>query len=114
LSDINPAVSPDGKTIAFMSRRGGSWEVYVVGIDGAGLAQLTTDTASDGLPTWSPDGKTIAFVSERDGTWAIWAMSPDGKNQRRLFELGGSIDGQVRLDIKNSRGWLEEHLAWGP
>ncbi len=114
LSDINPAVSPDGKTIAFMSRRGGSWEVYVVGIDGAGLAQVTTDTASDGLPAWSPDGKTIAFVSERDGTWAIWAMSPDGKNQRRLFELGGSIDGQVRLDIKNSRGWLEEHLAWAP
>jgi Tol biopolymer transport system component len=114
LSDTNPAVSPDGKTIAFMSRRSGSWEVYVAGIDGAGLAQLTTDAASDGLPAWSPDGKTIAFVSERDGTWAIWAMSPDGKNQRRLFELGGSIDGQVRLDIKNSRGWLEEHLAWGP
>jgi hypothetical protein len=114
LSDVNPAVSPDGKSIAFMSRRSGSWDVYVVGIDGAGLVQLTTDTASDGLPAWSPDGKTIAFVSERDGTWAIWAMSPDGKNQRRLFELGGSIDGQVRLDIKNSRGWLEEHLAWGP
>ncbi len=113
-ADTNPAVSPDGQTVAFMSRRNGNWDVYVVGIDGAGLTQLTLDVASDGLPVWSPDGRTIAFVSNRDGAWAVWAMDADGKNQRPLFDLGGSIDGRPHVDVQNARGWLEESIAWGP
>jgi hypothetical protein len=112
-SDTNPAVSPDGQTVAFMSPRSGNWDVYTVGVDGTGLAQLTTDPANDGLPTWSPDGENILFVSERDGAWAAWVMNPDGGNQRPLFDLGGSIDGQVQVDVKNARGWLEESIAWG-
>jgi hypothetical protein len=39
-------------------------------------------------------------------------MSMDGKNQRPLFDLGGSIDGQVQLDVRNARGWLEERIVW--
>jgi pSer/pThr/pTyr-binding forkhead associated (FHA) protein len=111
-SDTNPAVSPDGQSVAFMSHRTGNWHVYTVGIDGTGLTQLTADTANDGLPVWSSDGRTVAFVSDRDGAWAMWAMNTNGKNQRPLFDLGGSIDGQVRLDLQNARGWLEESIAW--
>jgi hypothetical protein len=111
-SDTNPAVSPDGQTVAFMSLRGENWDVYTVGIDGTDLTQLTTDTGNDGLPAWSPNGTSIAFVSERDGAWAVWAMNIDGKNQRPLFDLGGSIDGQVQLDVRNARGWLEERIVW--
>jgi len=114
LSDTNPAVSPDGQTFVFMSEMSGNWDVYIMGIDGSGRTQLTTDPARDGLPTWSPDGKTIAFVSDRSGQWAIWAMNPDGSNQRLLFELGGSIDGIVSLDVQNSRGWIEETIDWAP
>jgi dipeptidyl aminopeptidase/acylaminoacyl peptidase len=113
-SDTNPAVSPDGQSVTFMSHRTGNWDVYTVGIDGTGLTQLTADTANDGLPAWSPDGRTVAFVSDRDGAWAMWAMNANGKNQRPLFDLGGSIDGQVQLDLQNARGWLEESIAWGP
>jgi pSer/pThr/pTyr-binding forkhead associated (FHA) protein len=111
-SDTNPAVSPDGQSVAFMSHRTGNWDVYTVGIDGTGLTQLTADTANDGLAAWSPDGRTVAFVSDRDGAWAMWAMNADGKNQRPLFDLGGSIDGRVQLDVQNSRGWLEERIVW--
>jgi len=112
LSDTNPAVSPDGESIAFMSERAGNWDVYVMGLDGSNLTQLTTDPADDGLPAWSPDGRTIAFVSERDDEWAMWAMNPDGSNQRNLFDLGGSIDGIVALDVANARGWIEETIDW--
>jgi len=114
LSDINPAVSPDGQTVAFMSQADRSWDIYTVEIDGAARKQLTTDRASDGLPTWSPDGNTIAFVSNRSGEWAIWAMDADGSNQRLLFELGGSIDGVVQVDVQNSNGWIEESIDWAP
>ena len=114
LSDINPTVSPDGETIAFMSRADRSWDIYTVGLDGSGREQLTTDRAADGLPTWSPDGETIAFVSNRSGEWAMWAMNSDGSDQRFLFELGGSIDGVVQVDVQNSNGWIEESIDWAP
>jgi Tol biopolymer transport system component len=114
LSDTNPAVSPDGKTIVFMSENNGTWDVYMVGIDGTGRKQLTTDPADDGLPTWSPNGKMIAFASDRSGEWAMWAMDANGGNQRLLFELGGSIDGKVQIDVQDSFGWLEESIDWAP
>jgi len=111
-SDTNPVVSSDGESVTFMSFRGGNWDVYKVNTDGTGLTQLTTDTADDGLPAWAPDGGAIAFVSNRDGIWAIWAMNADGTNQRPLFELEGSIDGQIQIDVQNSRGWQEERILW--
>jgi hypothetical protein len=113
LTDTNPAVSPDGKTVAFMSSQAGNWDVYTVGIDGTGVTQVTTDTFDDGLPIWSPDGKTIVFASNRGNVWSVWATSPDGQNQRSLFELGGPLDGKVSIDLENSRGWVGESLAWG-
>ena len=113
-SDTAPEISPDGSTVVFMSKRGGNWEIYRVSITGGDVKALTADDASDGLPTWSPDGEKIAFVANRDGEWAIWDMNPDGTNQRRLFVLGGSIDGQVQTDPPNSFGWVEENIDWAP
>jgi Tol biopolymer transport system component len=114
LSDVNPAVSPDGATIVFMAQSDGNWDVYAINMDGTGRTQLTTDPAEDGLPIWSPDGKSVAFVSKRSGAWAVWAMNPDGSDQHLLFELGGTIDGQVQIDVQNSKGWLEESIDWAP
>ena len=110
--DTAPAVSPDGKTVAFMSNRSGDWDVFTIGIDGKNLQQLTTSDGSDGIPTWSPDGKNIAFASNRDGEWAIWAMTATGKNERQLFKTNGSVDGIVQIDTAHSFGWLEEHIVW--
>lgn len=113
-TDTNPEISSDGKTVVFMSKRSGNWEIYRVGIEGGEITALTSDPANDGLPTWSPDGKKIGFVSSRDGEWGIWDMDPDGGNQRRLFAVGGSIDGIVQHDPVNSRGWTEENIDWAP
>jgi Tol biopolymer transport system component len=110
--DTAPTLSPDGSRIAFMSRREGDWNVYVVNVDGSGLERLTDDEADDGLPTWSPDGNAIAFVSNRGGPWAVWAMTPDGFGKRQLFTMEGSPDGFVGTDTYASRGWAEERISW--
>jgi serine/threonine-protein kinase len=110
--DTAPAPSPDGQKIAFMSRRDGNWEIYMVNADSSGVQRLTNDPAEDGLPTWSPDGKALAFVSRRGGSWGMWAMAPNGSSQRLLFALEGSPDGFVGRDANTSRGWLEERISW--
>jgi Tol biopolymer transport system component len=112
-TDTAPAVSPDGTQIAFMSRRDGNWNIYVVRNDGTGLKQMTDDPAEDGLPVWSPDGKVIAFVSNRGGPWAVWAIVPQSGAERQLFTMEGSPDGFVAgEDRDKSRGWAEERISW--
>jgi tRNA A-37 threonylcarbamoyl transferase component Bud32 len=110
--DTAPAPSPDGRQIAFMSRRDGNWEIYVVKADGAGLTRLTNDPADDGLPAWSPDGQVLAFASNRGGSWAVWAMTPAGIDPQPLFAMEGSPDGFVAGDSDASRGWTEERISW--
>ena len=110
--DTAPALSPDGQRVAFMSRRSGNWDIYLVNVDGSNLQRLTEDPAQDGLPAWSPDGEVVAFASNRDGQWAIWAMTPAGEDQQQLFEMQGSPDGFVGNDNFASRGWAEERISW--
>lgn len=64
--DTDPAWSPDGSQIAFVSRREGQSELYIMNADGSNVRQLTfdLDVASD--PAWSPDGSRIAFSSNGD------------------------------------------------
>ena len=78
------AWSPDSRKIAFVSRRDGNREVYVVHADGSGKRNLTRNPAADFAPIWSPDGRTIAFESDRDRDAEIYVMNADGSGQRNL------------------------------
>ena len=92
-TDTTPAVSPNGKQIAFASRRDtpefpnpeGELELYVMGAsdedgDGNGdhLRRLTDNAATDTTPAWSPGGRKLAFQSNRDGNNEIYVIDADG------------------------------------
>src|SRR5437899_649329 len=64
--DAEPAWSPDGANIAFVSQRDGDAEVYVMNADGTGVVRRTTRPTNALDPAWSPDGAKIAFTSFRD------------------------------------------------
>jgi dipeptidyl aminopeptidase/acylaminoacyl peptidase len=71
-SSHSPAFSPDGKRLAFLSRRPGSTksQVYAVPIDG-GEAEPLTDADTDiHAFAWSPDGKRLAYVADQEPTAA--------------------------------------------
>jgi TolB protein len=72
--DRGPAWSPDGRQIAFASRRGDNWDLYLMRADGGDLRRLTDDPAYDGEPAWSPDGASIAFTSSRNGNLDIYQL----------------------------------------
>jgi len=61
--DSSPAWSPDGKTLALLSGRDGTSQVYLLPLEGGEAKKLTQLSTGADLFRWSPDGKTIAFVS---------------------------------------------------
>ena len=79
-----PSWSPDGDRLAFISRRDRQDEIYVIGVDGAGLKRVTHDLAAKGDPLWSPDGGRIAYWSDHDKFTQIYVVGADGKNRVRL------------------------------
>ena len=82
----DPAISPDGKTIAFRSHRDGFWEIYSTPATGGTAVRLTRGMIYSGAPVWSPDNKRIAFESYKHGDLDIWAMNADGTQAIDLTE----------------------------
>lgn len=64
--DRHPAISPDGRQVAFTSDRGGNPDLWVIPVTGGTARQLTNHPGDDTGPAWSPDGLQIAFDSTRD------------------------------------------------
>ncbi len=96
-----PALSPDGKSIAYAGRETGNWDIYFQTIGNGSATNLTKDSpADDSQPAFSPTGDRIAFRSERDGG-GIYVMSAGGGSPTRLSDFGyspsWSLDGGTIL-----------------
>ena len=105
--DYSPAISPDGKWLAFASNRLENAELYLMDLKTRALRQLThTDELDEYMPAFSPDGKSLAFVTERTrggmmlppiqasgsdpSSAALYLMDIDGRNQRPLIDIDGA------------------------
>ncbi len=90
----DPAWSPDGKWIAYLSDQSGEYEIHVIGSDGKTPDRRVT-TTRDGAtfrfrPRWSPDSKKIAFSDKTYTLW--WCDVATG----RLTRVDKSEDAQIR------------------
>jgi TolB protein len=81
-TEADPALSPDGKYVAYMTdieHLNGDLDLYVMTADGStGWRVGSTLPASQYSPVWSPDGKRIAFASEHTGNVEIFVIHVDG------------------------------------
>ena len=82
----HPAISPDGKTIAF-SYQG---DIFTGPSSGGTAKQITSNAAFDSYPVWSPDGNHIAFASNREGSIDVWVMDANGGIPKRVTTNSGS------------------------
>jgi hypothetical protein len=81
-NERQPAVSPDGKTLAFASDATGTFQVYLMALPGGAPRQLTHSAAGADQPAWSPNGKLIAFHSKP----AVYTIGVDGKSERLVAD----------------------------
>jgi Tol biopolymer transport system component len=94
--DSSPAVSPDGRTVAFTSDRDGQPRVWLKQVSGEGEAPLTT--GPDDFPRFSPDGTQILFARPDGAATSLYRAAVLGGEARRLLE--GASEGDWSPDGK--------------
>ncbi|MCJ8277029.1 MAG: PD40 domain-containing protein [Bdellovibrionales bacterium] len=82
--NVEPAISPDGKKVAFSSDRSGQPMIYTMDVSGKNVKRLTFAGRYNSSPAWSPDGKRIAFAGFDKGHFDIFVVDANGKHLKRL------------------------------
>jgi serine/threonine protein kinase len=117
------AVSPDGKTIAFVLRKGGnSNRIALVSFDGGEIIRTfaavpeTNPLSNNQNLQWTPDGRAIYYIALNNGVSNIWRQPIDGSPSTqvtqfatgRIFNFSYSPDGQ---QLALSRGSLDSDVV---
>jgi Tol biopolymer transport system component len=94
VQNLGPAVSPDGRTVAFF-RTGLPWgvaQLHLLDVATGKTTQLTGNLrgAGDTDPAWAPDGSRLAFTSDRMGSQDIWLVHADGTGLVQVTYGGSS------------------------
>lgn len=100
--DSAPAWSPDGRTIAFLSKREDDEEtqVYLIPAEGGEARRLTKTSTGASALKWFPDGRRVAFVS-----WVWPDLKTEEEQARRLKERKDSKVKAHVIDTTNFRYW---------
>ncbi len=84
--DAEPSFSPDGRSIAFLSNRGGSFDIWVGLVAGGSPVRITNDPNFKARPHWSPDGSKISYIRlNESGLWDVWTVPSLGGTPLKLL-----------------------------
>ena len=81
--NVTPRPAPDGKSLAFVTRNDGRFQVAVMDLASRQVTILT-DTARDESPSFAPNGRMILYATESGGRGVLAAVSSDGRVKQRL------------------------------
>jgi Tol biopolymer transport system component len=92
-----PAISPNGRNIAFSVRQNGRTLLYVMQTDGTNARMVTDALDLQGTPAWAPDGQSITSAAEDHGVMQLLQIPVDG-HPPTVFVKEYAIDG-LRVDV---------------
>ena len=95
--NISPAISPDGRMLAYVNR-GSGFRVMVMPLDGSAPPLAVSDTNDDESPSFAPNGRLLIFATRSGGRDVLMTTTLDGKIRTRLLSSG--------VDVREP--------AWGP
>jgi TolB protein len=67
-----------------MSRRFGSYDIFVVSRNGSKVRRITQDSGHESTPYWSPDSNWITYWSDEDGDPEVWITDAEGLEHTKL------------------------------
>ena len=95
ISDIH--VSPDGRSVIYgvttsdLPRAKRATHIWMMGIDGQGERQLTSDEKGESSATFSPDGKWISYISSKDGSPQLYLMPTGGGEAKKFTKISTGV-----------------------
>ena len=113
--DEQPAFSPDGEAIAFVSDRDGANEVFVMPAAGGAARQVTFHTGGYGLEEYFPGGNELLVGASRDHHWRmpqrLYAVDALQRKAERLLFDAAARNGTVSPDGKRIL-FVRDGVAW--
>jgi Tol biopolymer transport system component len=94
-TEEHPAISPDGRTVAFIAPANGRRQVWVRLLAGGPPLQLTRDDADHEHPRWAPDSNSLMYFSgaaKEGDPGTLWEVSSLGGPPRRIASSQGASD----------------------
>jgi Tol biopolymer transport system component/DNA-binding winged helix-turn-helix (wHTH) protein len=103
--ESRPALSPDGKHLAFVWAKedGSPQHIYIKQLGSEALLRLTNLADDEYSPVWSPDGQRIAFLSSSSTGLALYVASLDSTRSPDKIYIPGE-----------TTRWEQGALAWSP
>jgi Tol biopolymer transport system component len=117
--ETQPSLSPDGRSVAFVSNHGGQWDLYVGLVTGGDVVRLTNTPEVEAQPRWSPDGSRLLFARTNErGLQDLWLMSALGGTPHQVVADGSqpnwSPDGRSIAYVSGRRIWICEGTGENP
>jgi TolB protein len=95
--NISPAVSPDGRSLAYITRNGSAFKLMLMDL-ASRRVQALTDTSDDESPSFAPNSRLIIYATRAGGRDVLMTTTLDGRIKTRLLSSG--------LDVREP--------VWGP
>jgi Tol biopolymer transport system component len=120
-ADLQPAWSPDGTRLAFVTDRfstklenlsAGDYELALMDVESGKIEQIRTfDTGKSINPQWNADGRRLYFVSDRDGISNVYVVNTQSGALGQVTNVDGGISGITALSPAISAGIDAKSLA---